>query len=465
MQLTDHLFNTSHKQGLPSLLPLPPLLQTLVGRWRPFDYAEKGRARYGNRFTLSLVDMPPLVLLSNPQDIKSVVTIPADNLHSGGGGALMEPLFGEHAFVLHDSDKHSAGRDSIMPAFSRAAVQGYADTVRGIVEHEIAGWPVDVVFSLTPYLDRLTLRVILETSIANQQESVYATLCNRIQDMLSVMSTPLLQAPRLRYLPGWHRVWVRFLHQRRRVDDLILRLIAERRGEGPAGDLLDLLLASHNADGSPMSDRQVRDNLMSVIIAGQETTASTLAWTFQLLAHNPGTQGRLIDEIDDGLSDVYMNATIQEALRHKPTFLFLPPRVVLQPTEIGGWSYSPPAQLLACIYLMQHDPGLYPNPHSFTPERFLGQTPRPGTLLPWGAGRKRCPGRGLALMEIQTVLCEALSTWRVLPAGAHVERPHWRTALLVPGDGSKVMLRTRGSRLGGRPIHVPERLFRTQTFH
>jgi cytochrome P450 len=373
----------------------------------------------------------------------------------------MEPLFGEHAFVLHDSDKHAAGRDAIMPAFSGTAVQGYADTVRDIVEDEIAAWPVDVVFSLLPYLDRLTLRVILATSIANQEESVYATLCRRIQDMLSVMSTPLLQAPRLRHLSGWHRVWVRFLHQREQVDNLILRIIAERRRKDPMGDLLDLLLAARNPDGSPMSDRQVRDNLMSVIIAGQETTASTLAWAFQLLAHNPEAQDRLLDEIDDGLSEAYMNATIQEALRHKPTFLFLPPRVVVQPTEIGGWSYHPPAQLLACIYLMHHDPELYPNPHSFTPERFLGQPPRPGTLLPWGAGRKRCPGRGLALMEIRTVLQEALSRRRVLPAGAQVERPHWRTALLAPRDGSKVMLRTRGSRLGSRPVHTSGVLFRT----
>jgi cytochrome P450 len=377
----------------------------------------------------------------------------------------MEPLFGEHAFVLHDSDKHSAGRDAIMPAFSGPVVQGYTDTVREIVEDEIAAWPDDVVFSLIPYLDRLTLRVILATSIADQEESVYTTLCNRIQDMLSVMSTPLLQAPRLRNLPRWHRVWVRFLHQREQVDNLILRIIGERRGEDSTGDLLDLLLASHNPDGAPMSDRQVRDNLMSVIIAGQETTASTLAWAFQLLAHNPTAQNHLIDEIDRGVSEMYMNAAIQEALRHKPTFLFLPPRVVVQPTEIGGWSYHPPAQLLACIYLMHHDPEIYPNPHSFTPERFLGQTPRPGTLLPWGAGRKRCPGRGLALMEIRTVLHEVLSRRRVLPVGAHVECPYWRTALLAPRDGSKVMLCTRGSRLGSRPVHTPGVLFRTKTFH
>lgn len=439
----------SKRQESPDLPPLPRTLQTLACRWRPYEYAERCRARYGDRFGIHPIDMPPLVFLSSPQDIHAITTASPDVLYSGAGGAIMEPLFGQSSFVISDGKEHENVRDAIAPAFRKQATDSQADTIADVVGSEIASWPLGEAFSITPLLDRLTLKVMLRTSIASR-EPVYEALCRHMLSMLSIMSTPLLQAPRLRHLPGWHKVWVRFLHQRERVDDLILGIIAEcRRGE-PTGDLLDLLLATCNPNGSPMSDQQVRDNLMSVIIAGQETTASTLSWTFQLLAHNPTAQDRLIDEIDEGRSEVYMNATIQEALRDKPTFLFLPPRVVVQPIEIGSWSYHPPTQLLACIYLMHHNPELYPDPHSFTPERFLGQTPLPGTLLPWGAGRKRCPGRGLALMEIRTVLREVLSRWRVLPAGVHVERPHWRTALLAPHDGSKVILHTRGSRLGGR---------------
>jgi cytochrome P450 len=115
----------------------------------------------------------------------------------------------------------------------------------------------------------------------------------------------------------------------------------------------------------------------------------------------------------------------------------------MKPIEIGGWGYHPPAQLLAGTYLMHHDPELYADPHTFMPERFLEKAPRPGTLLPWGLGRKRCPGRQFALMEIRSVLRRALSTWRVLPAGGSIERPRWRTALLTPHAGSKVILRTR----------------------
>jgi cytochrome P450 len=144
-----------------------------------------------------------------------------------------------------------------------------------------------------------------------------------------------------------------------------------------------------------------------------------------------------------------MNAVIQEALRHKPTFLFLPPRVVLQPTEIGGWDYRPPAQLLACTYLLHHDPGLYVDPHTFLPERFLQGPPQPGTFLPWGLGRKRCPGRQVALIEIREVLQRVLSTWHVLPASPRIAHPRWRTALLAPNPKSKLILCARHSQRPG----------------
>ena len=293
-------------------------------------------------------------------------------------------------------------------------------------------------------------------------------LCRRMSEMLSVMATPLLQEPRLRRLPGWRGTWRRFIADREAVDELVYGLIARRRREGSADDLLDLLIAARNPDGSPLSDGQVRDNLVSTIVAGQETTAATLGWTLQLLAHEPAVQDRLIEELDggsdganggvDGIAGqpdgagedrregTYMDAVIQEALRHRPTFLFLPPRVVMRPTEIGGWNYRPRGQLLACTYLLHHDPRLYDDPQRFQPERFLqGPPPRPGTLLPWGLGRKRCPGRQIALIEIREVLRRVLSTWLVLPASRRIADPRWRTALLTPNPRSKLILCPRHS--------------------
>jgi len=452
-----------YRNDFPPSLGLP-LLQTIYGRARPFECVERGWTRHGRRFTFYMIDMPPLVMLSDPSDIRAIANASTENLHSGGGGALMEPVLGQSAFMLHEKEEHASVRDAIMPAFHSTTVQSHADMITKVVDREVASWPADTVCPLSRYIYRLTSKVMLVAAIDDREEhkgsasgppghgeQMYDTLCRRMLDMLSVMATPLLQEPQLRHLPGWRGVWRTFERRREAVDEMIYPLIASRRRAGEhrapsdrrEGDLLSLLISARNPDGSPLSDRQVRDNFISVVIAGHETTAATLAWTFQLLAHNPVVQDRLIEEIDGGTDDTYMNAVIQEALRHKPTFLFLPPRVVMKPIEIGGWGYHPPAQLLAGTYLMHHDPELYADPHTFMPERFLEKAPRPGTLLPWGLGRKRCPGRQFALMEIRSVLRRALSTWRVLPAGGSIERPRWRTALLTPHAGSKVILRTR----------------------
>jgi cytochrome P450 len=427
----------------PPTVSSPRLLQTLAGRYWPYLSLERYRAHYGDSFIIRPLGMPSLVLLSNPQDIRILVTAPANILHSGAGGALMEPVFGASSFVLQTGAEHLCGRNAIMPAFHRQLIQEYVPTITDLVEKTVASWPLDSVFPLSSSLGGLTLKVMLAIAIGNR-DPMFNKLHQRLLKMLTVMASPLLQEPLLRHLPGWRKTWRSFMRRRSEADELIFALIDGRRREGRVGrDLLGMLLAAANPDGSPMSDIEVRDHLVSVIIAGHETAAATLAWAFQLLAHNPAVQERLSAEIDGRAGEEYMNATIQETLRHKPTFLFLPPRVVSQPIEIRGFLYGPPTHLCACTYLLHHDPDLYPDPHAFMPERFLGAAPQAGALLPWGAGHKRCSGRHLALLEIETVLRQALSKLLVLPAGAHIEHPRWHSALLTPHDGAKIVLRSR----------------------
>ncbi len=231
------------------------------------------------------------------------------------------------------------------------------------------------------------------------------------------------------------------------VDETIQRLVQQRRAsscEGyPPNDLLDMLLAAENPDGSPMSDPQVRDNLMSVILAGYETTTGQVGWAFQLLAHNPHVQSRLIEEIDATGGEQYLSAVVSETLRHKPVFLFASPREVVTPTQIGGWTYRPPVRLVACTYLMHHNPVLYPDPHTFRPERYLGPAPQSRVWLPWGGGRKHCLGRHFAMLEVTTILHHVLSTRTVAPASDQIERPRWRGAILVPSAGGRVVLHAR----------------------
>jgi cytochrome P450 len=417
----------------------------MLWRW-PFAGLERCRSRYGSRFTLHATGYPPLVFLSDLEDIKTLLNAPADVLHPGTGGGTIMPIVGANSFMLLDEDEHLAGRRVILPFFQSKAVQRHADEIADVVQREVASWPRGTPVALHPRLRTLTLDLVLRTALGRLgvlDESELHALRDRLLAMLSVTASVVFPQPRLRHGPG-RSVWKSFLRARAEVDELIFSIIDDgRRREGVQDDMLASLLAERDAEGRPLSRRAVRDNIMSIVLAGHETTASELAWAFQLLAHNPAVLERLVAEIDEGAGEEYMTATIHEVLRHRPVFLFAIPRAVKQPIDIGAWSFQPPTHLLACIYLVHHDPTLYPQPHEFRPERFLETVPRAPVWLPWGGGRKRCPGRHAAVLEMKTVLRTVLSSVTVSPASRYIERPRWRSVIVTPHAGARVVLRSR----------------------
>lgn len=436
------------RRQLPPSPPHPGSLQTLAACCLPFAYLEHCRRRIGDRFTLYPIDMHPFVFLADAQDIREVMTADDSQLHAGKGASVIAPLIGARSFMLLEEEEHIRGRREITPAFHQRMVAEHSRTLAEVVEREIASWPSDEVLALHPRIRALTLRVILRI-IFGEQERLLERLHTQLMRMLSVTDSFLLQQPMLRHLPGWRRTWRRFLAERAAVDAMLYRLIERRRGEpqDERVDLLDMLIAAREPDGSPLPDRKVRDDLMSMILAGHETTTGELSWAFQLLAHNPEAQHRLCAEIDAGAGEEYLSATVQETMRRKPVFVFAIPRRVAKTIEIGGWTYPPPVNLICCTYLMHHNPELYPDPYSFRPERFIEQTPSPRAWLPWGGGRKHCLGRHFALMEVKAILRQTLSRSTVLPAAKRIERPRWRSAILVPHAGGRVILRRR---------HAPE---------
>jgi cytochrome P450 len=393
------------------------------------------------------VDKPPLVFLADPSEIRAVVTAPLAILHAGVGATVTTPLFGDASFMLREEDERMNGRDAIMPAFHRQAVVSYTDMVSDLASRAVGSWPRDTPTAIHPRVCSLTLTVMLRAIFGAGDDRTIERLRDRMLSMLSVTASLLLHQPHLRHVPGWRRTWSHFVRDREGVDEMIASIIARRRRAGGTGsDMLDLLLSATRLDGPPMTAKELRDNLVSVIIAGHETTASAVAWAMQLLAHNPHVQDRLAAEIDDGQRDEYLQATVNEVLRHRPVFLFAAPRAVTQPIKIGGWTYRPPAQLLGCIYLMHHDPALFPDPHSFRPERFLDSPSRASRVwLPWGGGRQRCPGRHLALLELRTILQTVLHGLRIMPAGPTIERARWRSVIVTPHAGGRVVLRARAA--------------------
>jgi cytochrome P450 len=433
---------------------LPTPAQTLAfWRW-PLGYLELCRRRYGSRFTVRTTGYPPFVFVSDPQDLKVIFNAPAEALHAGEGGMTLEPLIGESSFMLCDEEEHLAGRRAVLPAFHGQVVQRHAEEIGALARRAVASWPRDRPIALHGRLHALTLEIILSAIFGAGGDERLRALAERLLAMLSITASVVLPEQFLRHGPG-ARIWKRFLRERAECDELIFALLEERSGCGGGcgggwvphttsepGGLLARLLAASNPDGSPMSRRQLRDNIVTAIVSGHETTASELEWAFQLLAHNPAVLRRLLDEVDGDAGDEYLTATVNEVLRHRPAFLFMIPRAVKRPIELGGWIRGP-AQLLGCTYLTHHDPALYPEPHRFRPERFLEAQPAPQVWLPWGGGRRRCPGRHMAMLEMKAVLRTVLSSVTVHPAARRMEHPRWRSVVVTPHAGSRVVLRSR----------------------
>jgi cytochrome P450 len=434
---------TRIKGDLPPSPPLPGSIQTLACRWTPLGLFEWCRLHLGDRFTLYPVDLPPVVFLSNPADIRAVLSAPTSVLRPGAGGNAIAPIVGPHSFMLHDADEHMRGRRTILPSFGAPALGAHARRVTDTIEAEVASWPVGAPFAAFPRLRSMSLRIILST-VFEDQGTRLQRLHNHMLRMLDMTASFVLVEPRLRHLPVWRGVWRRFMQERAQVDEEI-RILIKAAPATSSNGVLGRLLAATNQDGSRYSPAQLRDNLVSVILAGHETTASEAAWALQLLAHAPDVQARLAEEIDAG-SESYLQATVAEVLRHRPVFLFAIPRVVAAPFQLDGWTYRPPVQLLACIYLLHHDPQLYATPNAFLPDRFLSGAAEPSHWLPWGGGRKRCPGHRLATLELQTLIRATLATRTILPATRRIERAQWRSVIVTPAKGGRVVLSPRHSR-------------------
>jgi cytochrome P450 len=427
---------------LPIRAPLPSAVQTYAF-WRdPHRYLRWCRRRCGQTFTIRPVGKPPLVFMSDAADIRAIVNAPPDILCPGEGGQVVAPLVGDDSFMLADGERHLEGRRAILPSFHHQRVNAHEEMVRAIVTREIASWPLDRPFALHSRLRALTLCVILQTIFGGDDEQV-DELHRRLLAMFGVAASLTLHMPALRRAPPWRRVWQQFLAARSDVDEILAKLIVERaRSRAHDRGLLAMLLGPRHVANGPSAVGDVRDTIMSLILAGHETTGSELAWAVQLLAHHGTVRRRLVRELDrDG--DDYLNAVVNEALRHRPVFLFTIPRAVAKAIEVGGRTYHPPVHLVGCVHLMQHDASVYAEPEAFRPERFLSAPPQADAWMPWGGGRKRCPGRHLAMLEMRTVLRTLFERLDVEPARARVETARWRTVIVTPGAGCRVVLHAR----------------------
>jgi cytochrome P450 len=338
------------------------------------------------------------VHLSDPADLRELFTAPPKVLHPGEGAKILEPVIGANSVILLDEGAHLSQRKLMLPAFHGEKMQRLSGLMQEVTEDEVARWPRDEPVALHPRLQSLTLEVILRAVFGLEAGERLDALRDRLTRILEFGSRPASMLPVLQR----GRTWQQFERRRAEADAVIYETIDERRGAhngdggGYGDDVMAMLLEARHEDGSPMSNVELRDELMTLLVAGHETTASELAWAFERLARTPAVSARMVEEIDSGDGDAYLTATVQETLRHRPVLPNAAPRLTMEPVEIGGWKYPEGVCLLPDAYLIHHDPEIYPEPYAFRPERFLDREIGAFELVPQGGGdprtNHRCPG-------------------------------------------------------------------------
>ena len=400
---------------------------------------------------MRLLQSPPFVHLADPDDVREMFKAPPEVLHPGEGARVLEPVIGANSVILLDEGAHLSQRKLMLPAFHGEKMQRLSGLMQEVTEDEVARWPRDEPVALHPRLQALTLEIILRAVFGLESGERLDALRDRLTRILEFGSRPSSLIPVLQR----GRAWREFERRRADADELIYEMIDARRGahtgdgDGGGDDVLAMLLAARHEDGSPMSPVELRDELMTLLVAGHETTASELGWAFERLARTPAVAARLVEEIDSGDGDAYLSATVHETLRHRPVLPNAAPRLTMEPVEIGGWTYPQGVCLLADAYLIHHDPDIYPDPYDFRPERFLDEAPGTYTWIPFGGGRRRCLGASFAQLEMKIVLRAVLESSELAPAEPGSEPGRRRSITLSPGAGARAILRAR------RPARMP----------
>jgi cytochrome P450 len=357
---------------------------------------------------------------------------------------VLEPLVGKNSLILLDEAAHLEQRKLLLPAFHGEKMARLSGLMAEVAEREVAGWSDGEELELQPRMGSLTLEIILRAVFGLDPGPRLDALRSQLREMLAFGDKPISLVPidpegRVAKLLSLTPPVAAFWRLQAEIDELIFELIDERRAdEGERDDVLTMLLDARHEDGSPMSAQELRDELLTMLVAGHETTATSLAWGFERLVREPRVMRRLVDELDSN-GDAYLTATIQETLRRRPVLPNVEPRLVKKPIEVGGWRYPEGVCLVANAYLIHHDPEIYPDPYSFRPERFLDESPGTYTWIPFGGGRRRCIGASFAMLEMQIVLRTVLAQRELRPAAGGAEPPRRRNISVRPGRGARAV--------------------------
>ena len=408
---------------------------------RPVPFVERCRARYGDFFTARFV-LGNIVWICDPDVIKRVFTGDPDVLHAGEGNAPpLQPIMGPNSVLLLDGAEHLRQRKLMLPSFHGERMQRYGELMREIADDDIDGWPVGTPFALRPHTQAITLEIIMRAVFGVEDAARLTRLRDALKPLLDIGTNQLamfaIAFPLMRRTAG-KPMWEKFMRLRDEADELIYDEIARRRAD-PAtpgrDDVLSILLQARDEQDEALTDAELRDELITLLLAGHETTATAIAWAFDLLLHNSGKLARLQEDLAAGSTE-YLEAVIKETLRIRPVV----PGVVRKltaPLELRGYELPAGTLVAPNIYLTHMNPAVYPEPKRFQPERFLGNGADTYSWIPFGGGIRRCLGASFAMYEMRIVIPAILERVEIEAAGP-AERVRRRAITFAPHADARV---------------------------
>jgi cytochrome P450 family 135 len=429
-------------RDLPPGPRLPALLQSMLLMRFRHQFIPAMHRRYGDVFTIRLVPKAsPLVLFTRPEYTKEIFAGDPEVFHAGKGNAILGPIMGEHSLLLQDSSEHRRARKLLMPAFNGAALRRYQSVVTAIAKDEVANWKPGATFRSLDRMNALTLEVILRVVFGVTDEQRLAELRPLVNKTVDINPIVLLGwgYPSLQKFGPWKAT----VDNQRALDKVMYAEIAERRAAGDLSertDVLSQLLAVGDGDDG-LSDAELRDQLVTLLLAGHETTATALSWSLYELGRDEVQLRKAQRAADDG-DDDYLGAVMKEAMRLHPVIPMVV-RHLMAPATIGGWDLPRGTNVGPSIIIAHSRRGNFENPDVFRPERFIEGHIETNTWIPFGGGVRRCIGAGFSLMEGVAVLREVLATYDVrVPAGAE-DKPKVRNITSVPRHGARIVVHPR----------------------
>jgi cytochrome P450 family 135 len=441
----SRVLNAGEPRGLP---PGPRSAAATGARWiqSPVELLESCRSRYGETFTLEFPGAGENVFISDPATIKEIFA--RDRRGNGMPSSrdlLLKPVMGPRSVLLLEGEEHMRIRKLMLPPFHGERMRAYAGAIEAATDRELATWRMGEQISLHASMQAITLEVILSAVFGVTEGERRDELRRRLLAILQAGQSGRAQVLGLALMKlganGPYRAFERRLTQ---ADDILLAEIAGRRedpGLAEREDILSMLVAARFEDGTAMTDSEIRDQLMTLLLAGHETTATSLAWTFDLLFRDPERFERLREEVAAGDED-YLGAVCNEALRVRPVIPAVGRRLA-EPLRLGEHEVPAGKFVNACIYLVHTRGDVYPEPYAFRPERFLGSQPETYSWIPFGGGTRRCIGAAFAGLEMRTVLRRVVESARLEPATAGPEPVARRNITLSPKHGTPAVLRER----------------------